>query len=86
MRTLSAELVDDVGGVAPVGVDETAANFHGGSVVAFPFATKDVFGGNQMERSFLCDITFVPFPYLTAMQYHRKFIRLCRLSPNARTR
>jgi len=50
MRTLSAELVDDVGGVAPVGVDETAADFHGGSVVAFPFATKDVFGGNQMGR------------------------------------
>ncbi|GAA4451620.1 hypothetical protein GCM10023156_19870 [Novipirellula rosea] len=44
MWALSAELVDDVGGVAPVGVDETAADSHGGSVIAFPFATKDAFG------------------------------------------
>tara|TARA_R110002073_G_scaffold35970_8_gene104861 strand:- start:2426 stop:2656 length:231 start_codon:yes stop_codon:yes gene_type:complete len=44
MWALPAELVDNVGGVAPVGVDQTATDFHGGSVVAFPFATKDAFG------------------------------------------
>ena len=40
VRTLSAELVDNVGRVPPVGIDQTATNFHSGAVVALPLACK----------------------------------------------
>ncbi len=41
---LPAELIDDVGGVAPVGVDQAAADLHGRSIVTLPFAAEKLIG------------------------------------------
>ena len=55
MRALPAELVDDVGGAAPVRVDQAPANLHGRAVVALPFAAEQI-GGERIEAG--VDATF----------------------------
>ena len=40
VRALPAELIDDVGRVAPVGVDQTATDLHRRAVITLPFAAE----------------------------------------------